>query len=273
MRATLHKPLFDLAQARRQHATRPAAGKQRASPTRPDPPQPVPGPSVGFCIPSLFADQIIHSRRPPRLLHPRPLSLPAPVQSAPDPPGRIDQDQRASGSSGHRSGTGPWRIAIHAERPVSKDAGGVVTAGGASERSSLSRSSPHRRNKKEQFADATDSRALAQKYGPAPNSLSRVSSQADGRDDRWTKDTMRQNDRHYLANAFKYSIMIPPGSGMMRDATAPSSTAYQIIRLINRRETLHGPAWASDASCTTPSLLVLLPNNKQAPYLTPNSGC
>lgn len=53
----------------------------------------------------------------------------------------------------------------------------------------------------------------------------------------------------------------------MRDATAPSSTAYH---LTNRRETLHGPAWASDASCTTPSLLVPLPN-KQPPYAVSHS--
>lgn len=53
----------------------------------------------------------------------------------------------------------------------------------------------------------------------------------------------------------------------MRDATAPSSTAYH---LTNRRGTLHGPAWASDASCTTPSLLVPLPN-KQPPYAVSHS--
>lgn len=113
MRATLHKPLFDLAQARRQHATRPAAGKQRASPTRPDPPQPVPGPSVGFCIPSLFA--LRRSDHPipadPRLLHPRP-PLPSPPQSSqpPTPPGGLTRTSERvrgtpiwDGAMGHRN--------------------------------------------------------------------------------------------------------------------------------------------------------------------------
>lgn len=100
MRATPHKPLLDLAQARRQHATRPAAGKQRASPTRPDPTRPSPSPAPRSAFAFLRSSPIRSSSIPadPRLLHPRPPLPPRPQSSqasAPEPPRRIDQDQRA----------------------------------------------------------------------------------------------------------------------------------------------------------------------------------
>lgn len=203
MRATPHKSLLDLAQARRQHATRPAAGKQRASPPRPDPPQPVPGPSVGFCIPSLFADQIIiHSRRPPACCIHAPLSLPGPSPvrlQPPSPPGGLTR------TSERVRGTPIWDGAMADRNPCRAACFEGCRRGGHRwrcqlEGSSLSRSSPHRRNKKDQFADATDTRALAQKYGQAPSS-----NLESGRRSRRSVEQRRdatKNDRHNLANAF-----------------------------------------------------------------------
>lgn len=95
MRATLHKPLFDLAQ--RTPATRNAPSSRQAArvpdPTRPAPARPRP---LGRLLHSFALRRSDHPiPADPRLLHPRP-PLPSPPQSSQPPtPRRIDQDQRA----------------------------------------------------------------------------------------------------------------------------------------------------------------------------------
>lgn len=181
--------------ARRQHATRPAAGKQRASPTRPDPPQPVPGPSVGFCIPSLFADQIIPFPQTPACCIHAPLSPPRPSPVSPRPPGGLTR------TSERVRGTPIWDGAMGDRNPSRAACFEGCRRGG------------HRWRCKQPFqkqpTPTKQKGTICRRYGYTrsraktwPGNLSSLELGRRSRRSVEQRHDATKNDRHHLANAF-----------------------------------------------------------------------
>jgi hypothetical protein len=239
-------------------------GKQRASPTRPDPPPPVPGPSVGFAF--LLSPPIRTScpfpQTPACCIH-APLS-PAPVHQSSQPPGGLNQHQRAGprdtdlgrGAMGDRN---PCRVACFE---------GCQRGGNCWRRCQLESSkaafpeAAHTDETKRNNLQTPRIHALSRKkYGQAPSRVSSLAPRSRRSVDKRRDAT--KNARHHPRQCC-YSIIIPAGSGMMRDARCDSSILNHVSNDPPHKQ-------KRDSACSRlgirRKLRPLLPN-KRAPYLT-----